>query len=165
MFLSFVSAFGGGVVRDLLVGTTPFIFTEMYPLLVSLCIVVISLFFKLPVVQKLEHSKLFVLSDSIGLSIFAYTGSSIGMHYDFNFMGVVFLGLLTATGGGIFRDVMIQKTPYIFKEDFYGTVAIIVGILTFFFGMYPITIIIIGVLLRILAVKFKWKLPKTLREN
>jgi len=159
VIISFISAFGGGVVRDLLVDRTPFIFTESYPLFISLSIIVISLFLKINSVQKLEDSKVFVLSDTIGLAVFAYSGALIGIEYDFNFMGIVFLGLLTATGGGLIRDVVMSKSPFLLSEGFYGTVAIIIGILTYLVPMYSIMIISTGILIRIVAIRYGWRLP------
>ena len=163
--LALLSAFGGGVVRDLLVDRTPFIFTADYPIYTSLVVIIIASLFKIHTYEKLEEHKLFVLSDTIGLSVFAYTGASIGLQYSFNFMGVVFLSLLTATGGGIIRDTVISKIPYVFKSDFYGTVAIIIGILTFLLSFATIAygylyIIFIGVLIRVLAIRYRWELPK-----
>lgn len=172
-FISFVSAFGGGVIRDLLVGRTPFIFTENYPLLISLVAVVVSYLFRLDAKENLENSRIFVWSDTIGLSVFAVTGALIGLEYNFNFMGVVFLALLTATGGGIIRDIILNKIPYVFGHDFYGTISIILGSLIFIFqdflslysnaGIY--FLIFLGVLMRLLAVKNKWSIPKVTGSN
>ncbi|HHB51942.1 MAG TPA: TRIC cation channel family protein, partial [Saprospiraceae bacterium] len=65
------------------------------------------------------------------MSLFAYTGATIGLMYNFNFGGVVFLAFLTATGGGIIRDIIMNDVPFVLTNDFYGTVSIIIGVILF----------------------------------
>lgn len=167
LILSYISAFGGGVIRDLLVDRMPFIFSETYPIAVVFITIIVSFVFKLHRHKSLSNNLIFKLSDSIGLSIFAYTGASIAIHYDFNFGGVIFMALLTSIGGGIISSMMINKTPHILKNEFYGAVSIIIGILVWV--IYTINIISIyttfsiiglGVILRMLAIQNDWRLPK-----
>ena len=166
-FISSVTSFGGGVVRDLLVDRTPFIFQETYPATIVLITITIAYFLKLHHNTKLTDNYIFIVTDSIGLSIFAFTGATIAIINEFNFGGVVFLAFLTAVGGGIIRDIVLNKIPFIFVSEFYGTVAILIGIITWIINTFYIinTFTIIGILLfgfimRLLAFKYNWRLPK-----
>ncbi len=165
--ISFTSAFGGGVVRDLLTNRMPFIFHETYPILLVLCTLVIAYIFKFHKEMKLIDNKVFNFSDSIGLSMFAFTGATVGFDAEFNLAGVIFLSFLTAVGGGIIRDVIMNKIPYVLVNDFYGTIAIFVGFLVWivksYFILNALSIILIlffGTVMRLIAIKQRWKLPK-----
>lgn len=165
--LSYITAFGGGVVRDLLVDRTPFIFSETYPITVVFLTIIVAYTLKLHKQTRLTNNRVFQISDSIGLTVFAYTGASVGIHYGFNFGGVVFLSLLTSIGGGVISSMIVGKIPHILVNEFYGTISLIVGVLVWFSNYFGIngllttfTILIIGFVLRILAINFNWKLPK-----
>lgn len=167
LVIAFMSAFGGGVVRDLLTNRVPFIFHETYPISLVLITVVFAYLFKLHKHTTLEHNLVFSLSDSIGLSMFAFSGAAIGIEADFNLAGVVFLSFLTAVGGGIIRDMIMNKVPFVLVNDFYGTIAILLGFLVWFCASYyelnAVTtslLLIFGTIMRLLAIKYKWKLPK-----
>lgn len=166
ILITYVSSFGGGVIRDLLVDRPPFIFQESLPITIVFITITLAYIFKLHHKTHLEHNKIFILSDSIGLSLFAFTGATIALHADFNFGGVVFLSFLTATGGGIVRDIIMNKVPYILSSEFYGTIAFMIGVITWltatFYVLNPfstILILIFGLVFRILAISYKWKLP------
>ena len=171
LVVSYVTAFGGGVIRDLLVDRPPFIFSETYPITVVFITILIAFIFKLHNRTKLTNNYIFYLSDSMGLSLFAYTGATIGLEYNFNFGGVVFLSFLTAVGGGIIRDIILNKIPFILTNDFYGTIAIVVGILVWTLSQYSlinpfstISVLVLGVIMRLLAIRFQWKLPKLVNK-
>jgi len=165
--ISFITAFGGGVVRDLLTDRVPFIFQENYPISIVLVTIVIAYLLKLHKHTKLTDNVVFNLSDSIGLSMFAFTGAVIGLESHFNFAGVVFLSFLTAVGGGIIRDMVMNKVPFVLINDFYGTIAIVIGVIVWVLDEFSylnsistLGVLGFGLLLRLLAVKYKWKLPK-----
>jgi len=165
--ISSISAFGGGFIRDLSVNKTSYVFTDTYPLVVVLSVICFSFFFKVHKIEiiKLNNNNLFMFADSIGLVIFSYTGSMVALETDYNLSGVLFLSLLTGIGGSIIRDVFLNKTPYFLLNEFYGTVSIYIGLLLYSFqnlnllNNYTISFILIsGFLLRIIAIKRKWKL-------
>ena len=166
IFIAFSTAFAGGVFRDIIVDRVPFIFEHTYPLSIALLTIFISYLSKLHYSQKVSENKLFLVSDSIGMNTFAITGSLIAVEHNFNLGGIVFLALMTAIGGSIVRDIIMNKTPYFLKNEFYGTIAIMDGVLIWLFDklnlIANITIIFIllfGVLLRLMAIKYHWKLP------
>ncbi len=171
LVLSYVTAFGGGVVRDLLVDRQPFIFSETYPVMVVFITILVAFFFKLHTHTKLTNNYVFQISDSLGLSMFAYTGATVGLVAGFNFGGVIFLSFLTAVGGGIIRDMIMNKVPFILTNDFYGTIALVIGAtvwtLSIFSLLTPLTTILVilgGTILRIMAIRFQWKLPKLVNK-
>lgn len=165
--ISFVTAFGGGVIRDLLVNRVPFIFHESYPITIVLITIIIAYIFKLHKNTKLTDNLVFIISDSIGLSIFAFTGATVAIDSGFNLGGVIFLSFITAVGGGIMRDIIMNKVPFILVNDFYGTVSLLLGFLVWSLwnldllnSVTTILVLVFGVVMRLLAIKFKWKLQK-----
>jgi len=166
-FITFISAFGGGATRDILIGKTPGVFLDGYSLIVVVIVIIMAFVLNYHHSENLENNKFFVIADTIGLSTFAYTGATLGIQSALNPGGIIFLALFSAVGGGLFRDVIMNKHAYVLKEDFYGAVAVIVGllvILTNAFGfLNPLTgigIIGIGIAVRLIAIKYQWHLPK-----
>ena len=164
---SFLTALGGGMIRDVLANRTPYIFTDTTPVILVIATVLIALLFKLHKITNLEGKTAFIISDAIGLVSFAITGSLIAIGADFNFLGVLMLAFLTAVGGGTIRDILINKVPSILVSEFYGTVAIIVGLVIYILHLFhqvnllTLTLLFIfGVSLRLLAYYKKWQLPK-----
>ncbi|MGD9554983.1 MAG: trimeric intracellular cation channel family protein [Arcobacteraceae bacterium] len=163
---SFLTALGGGIIRDTIANKTPYVFDANLPIMLVIGTLVFSLVFKLHKITNFEGKMAFVISDAIGLSSFAITGSLIAIESDFNFLGVLMLAFLTAVGGGTLRDILINKVPSILVSEFYGTVAIIVGIITYILhlfaqlNLFSLTLLFIfGVSLRLLAFYRKWNLP------
>jgi len=117
--------------------------------------------------EDIEKHPLFMSADTLGMVSFAISGALVAQEVGFNFFGVMLLSLITAVGGGVMRDILINKIPLILVSEFYGTVAIFVGILIFLLGVLswlnPWTIIsvyVVGVWLRFVAVSKEWHLPK-----
>lgn len=164
---SFLTALGGGMIRDTIANKTPYIFTETQPVILVISTVFLSLIFKLHKIPDFEGKTAFIISDAIGLVSFAITGSIIALENEFNFLGVLILAFLTAVGGGTIRDILINRVPSILVSEFYGTVAIIVGLFMYILhifhqiNIFNITILFVtGVLLRLIAYYKKWSLPK-----
>jgi uncharacterized membrane protein YeiH len=117
--------------------------------------------------ENLDRKELFVLSDSIGLISFSISGALVAIGMGANFFGVILLSFITAVGGGIIRDILINHVPLVLSKDFYGTVAIIIATLMYLFHMLEVlnfaTIFIvffIGLILRVMARRYNWTLPK-----
>ncbi len=164
---SFLTALGGGMIRDVLADRTPYVFTTNLPVILVVATVLIALLFKLHKIDDLEGKTAFIISDAIGLVSFAITGSIIAIQNEFNFLGVLILAFLTAVGGGTIRDILINRVPSILVSEFYATVALIVATIVFILevlelrSLYTLTIIFIfGVALRLLAYYRNWHLPK-----
>lgn len=168
VFISaFLTALGGGMIRDVLANKTPYVFTDTIPVMLVIGTVFLSLIFKLHKIDDLEGKTAFIVSDAIGLVSFAITGSLIAIENGFNFLGVLILAFITAVGGGTIRDVLINRVPSVLVSEFYATVAIIVGLITYtlhifdFINIINLTIVFaFGVALRLLAYYKDWHLPK-----
>jgi uncharacterized membrane protein YeiH len=163
---SFLTALGGGMIRDVLANKTPYIFTNTLPVILVIATVIVSLLLKLHKIDKLEGKSAFLISDAIGLVSFSITGSLVAIENHFNFLGVLILAFLTAVGGGTIRDVLINRVPSVLVSEFYATVAIIIGLVTYilhlfdFINLLNLTVVFIfGVALRLLAFYRNWHLP------
>ena len=163
---SFLTALGGGMIRDVLADRTPYVFTDTLPVILVIATVLISLLFKLHKIDDLEGKTAFIISDAVGLVSFAITGSLIAIQNEFNFLGVLILAFLTAVGGGTIRDILINRVPSILVSEFYATVAIIIGLVVYILHLLELkslfTLLIVfvfGVALRLLAYYRNWHLP------
>jgi uncharacterized membrane protein YeiH len=158
---SFFTALGGGIIRDLLANREIFAFNNSFAGSIVLLVVIIGIYLKLHQ-KNIENKTLFILSDAIGLSSFSISGALAGIESGFNIFGVVFLALITAVGGGMIRDILINEVPFILKEKFYGSISILIGFLVYLFkfSFFLPFIFIFGIILRILAYKKNWHLPK-----
>ena len=164
---SFLTALGGGMIRDVLADKTPYVFTNNLPVVLVVATVLIALLFKLHKIDDLEGKTAFIISDAVGLVSFSITGSIVAIQNEFNFLGVLILAFLTAVGGGTIRDILINRVPSILVSEFYATVALIIASIMFILevlelrNLGTITIVFIfGVALRLLAYYRKWHLPK-----
>lgn len=169
--LGCVTAVGGGIIRDLLLGLTP-PKTFEHPIYIIIAIIT-SLVCCLPMVTKtlreksILDSQIMRLMDSIGLGVFTVLGIQTAQEYStgHNLFLLVLVGVLTGVGGGVVRDVLAGERPYIFIKHFYATASLIGAILCALLWDHidiPVNIIIsalVVIVLRQLAAKFRWKLP------
>ena len=168
---SFLTALGGGMIRDVLADRTPYVFTTNLPVILVVATVAIALLFKLHKIADLEGKTAFIISDAVGLVSFSITGSIVAIQNDFNFLGILILAFLTAVGGGTIRDILINRVPSILVSEFYATVALIVASIIFVLELLHLRslptltlVFIFGVVLRILAYYKKWHLPTLSKE-
>jgi len=162
----FLTALGGGILRDVIVSTTPYTFMHTAPALVVFIVLLLLILFKVHRRGSIENKPYFIVSDSIGLVAFSITGAMVALEHEFNFAGVVAVSFTAAVGGGILRDIIINEVPFIVKTGFYGTVSLVIGTLVYFLDKFdtitPINIAIIfviGVSLRVIAYYKKWSIP------
>ena len=162
--LGMMTAVGGGVIRDLLIGKTPpAAFSDPVYMLTALAV---SLIVFIPAVSRRINLDrfLWVLTDSVGLGAFTIVGVTAGLPFDNHFFAV-FLGIVTGVGGGVFRDICAGEIPMIFRKHFYACPCIISAVACTLLYPYSDTLAILvgfttAVLLRLLAARFKWHLPK-----
>lgn len=164
---SALTALGGGIIRDAILGAAPFAFTSLYPAFTLIFTVLIAYLFKLYNKDSIERKLIFVISDTIGLVAFSITGALLAINAEYSFFGIVILSFITAVGGGVTRDIMINEVPTVLISDFYGSIAVIVALLlgvAELFNMLNeiaiISIALFGVTLRLVAFNKKWHLPK-----
>jgi uncharacterized membrane protein YeiH len=163
---TFLTALGGGIIRDIAVHKTPYTFTHNYPALIVLAVLIILILFKFHRKDSIENKMLFILSDSIGLISFSITGSLIALENNLNLTGVLALSFVTAVGGGIARDVIINEVPFVLKTGFYGTISLLIALSMYFLNttklisIYSIfALFIIAIILRLIAYYHKWSIP------
>jgi uncharacterized membrane protein YeiH len=161
----FLTALGGGIMRDIAVGVTPYTFTHSVPSLLVFIVLILLILFKVHKRNSIENKPYFIVSDSIGLVAFSITGAIISLEHNLNYTGILMVSFVGAIGGGIIRDIIINEIPFIFKTGFYGTVSLLVATLIYilhYFNiltMINITIIfIIGCTIRVVAYYKKWNL-------
>ena len=162
----FLTALGGGIMRDVIVDKSPYTFTHTNPALIIVAVMVLMVIFKFHKKQNIENKAYFILSDSIGLVSFSITGALIAIEANLNFTGILALSFITAVGGGIARDVIINEIPFVLKTGFYGTVALLVGVMLYILNLYEIMnvfslsiVFILGIILRLIAYYKKWAIP------
>jgi uncharacterized membrane protein YeiH len=115
LILAEVTALGGGVVRDLIIGDTPpGAFRDVWLLLVPLAAATVA-FFAHPVVERLTFGIL--LFDAAGLGLFCVTGTLKALDHGLGPVQSAVLGVTTAVGGGLLRDVIARQTPALFRVD------------------------------------------------
>jgi uncharacterized membrane protein YeiH len=161
---TFLTALGGGIIRDIAVDKIPYTFSHDYPAIIVLIVLILLILFKFHKKASIENKLIFIVSDSIGLVSFSITGALIAIEHNFNLTGILAISFVTAVGGGIVRDVIINEVPFIFKTGFYGTVSLLVGLLVYgldfynFLSYFTLGIIFIfGVFLRVIAYYKKWR--------
>ncbi len=162
-----LTALGGGIVRDTILSVTPFAFKTLYPATALFIVIFFALLLKIHKYDSIEKRWLFVVSDTIGLVAFSITGALLAINAEYNFFGVIILSFITAMGGGVIRDILINQVPAILISDFYGSISVIVSILLLllhvsgFLNQTTILLVaIFSIALRLVAYKQKWQLPK-----
>lgn len=162
--IAFVTAVGGGTLRDVLIGNTPVAWMKepMYILIILLSVVVAILFS-----SSLKYfSKSLFLFDTIGIGLYTMVGIEKGLNADLLPVICIALGTMTASFGGVLRDILCNEIPVIFRKEIYATVCILGGGVYFLLIQFPIdntiayiVAIISIIVMRILAVRFKISLP------
>ena len=167
ILLSIVTALGGGIARDAIVHRLPASMIGYQAVLIVVISIGIALIFGLHKKEAFEQKSIFIIADSAGLVAFAIGGALVAIDSGLNLFGVVILSLLTAVGGGMLRDVLINETPAILASDFYATIAIFTAFAVYalsflgFFGIYQIvTVFALFFCLRMVAYHKNWHLPK-----
>ena len=163
-FVGFVAALGGGIVRDLVIGAVPpLAFADWrYPVAAVLAAVVV---FRLhPQLSRLRRTVL--LLDAAGLGLFTVTGTLKALQAGVPPVGACLIGMLTAIGGGLARDLLTGEIPVVLQRDIYAIVAlggaILVTVLDEFDLSRPVPLACAAALitgLRLLALYRRWAAP------
>jgi len=164
LIISFVTAIGGGTIRDVLIGYTPVTWMRDYETpLIILGTGIATIFFKKYI--KTFKTTLF-LFDALGLGLFTIIGIQRGIDAGLNPGVCVALGTITGCFGGVLRDILLNNIPLIFQKEIYATACIIGGTLYVLLikhldtDIVEILAVTIVCAIRIVAVKYKLSLPK-----
>jgi uncharacterized membrane protein YeiH len=165
LFAAFITALGGGTIRDAVLGATPVIWvTDMWYLIIISVAVLLTFRFK-EYIMGLK--KTLFLFDTIGIGVFTIIGLEKTLSLGFNPAIGVMMGVVSAVFGGVLRDTFVNDLPIIFRKEIYATACIIGALLYLllsFVGLDRNTSIILTILLiiaiRLVALKFKLRLPR-----
>lgn len=163
--IAFTVACGGGIIRDVCIGAIPPTGLSNWRYLVTAIIAAGMTIGLYPFVCRLNQPVL--LFDALGLALFAVTGAQKSLAYGHNAEVAVLLGITTAVGGGVLRDILLNRIPVILEKEIYASAALI-GALIVVVGNYfnylsddwvSIIALIICFALRLLALRYHWNLP------
>ena len=165
LVLALSTAIGGGIIRDVLVGNIP-------PNSFKTSIYIIFLIYRKQILRYVSRRKLrkmYLLADALGLASFTVTGTTIGFNaYPEYPIFAITLGLITAVGGGIIRDVLAQRIPSVLQEEIYALPSIIGGIVFYLIAIIgddywylasPISFFVVF-FLRMIGIYYHLSLPK-----
>ncbi|TXR54027.1 trimeric intracellular cation channel family protein [Reinekea thalattae] len=167
LVLAFVTALGGGTLRDLLLNVSPLAWiadlTLAYTALIAATLAFILVkFVAIPF-------KALLYADAIGLAAFTVSGTQASFDLGLPGLVVVMMGMASGIAGGIFRDLLANEVPLIFRRDVYATAALIgslVSYLLFLFGVAEFICVITGfaiiVAIRFAAIRWQLSLPRFL---
>ncbi|MFI1772347.1 trimeric intracellular cation channel family protein [Thalassobellus citreus] len=170
LIIAFVTAVGGGTLRDLLIGDTPVSWMKD---ITFTYVIITSAVFAIIFRSKINYlrTSLF-LFDTIGIGLYTLIGIQKGISADLDPIICIILGTITASFGGVIRDVLCNEIPVIFRKEIYATACILGGVTYFVLIKFPIesnyVFVISGIVVvvtRLLAVKFKIALPNIYKEE
>jgi uncharacterized membrane protein YeiH len=165
LIISFVTAIGGGTIRDLLVGNLPVNWLQND---VTILTIFVSAMATILFGSYFKHlNTALFLFDALGLGLFTIIGVEIGMEKNFSGGICVALGTISACFGGVLRDVLLNKVPLIFHKEIYALACILGGVTYFFLHQSNLNndlskaiCIIFIFAIRIIAIRFKLSLPR-----
>lgn len=161
--VGFVTAIGGGTIRDLLLDVTPGWMTDpIYLICTGLALLWVILFGK----YLIHLHNTFFIFDSIGLALFTVVGVGKSLSVGYPFWVAIIMGSITGAAGGVIRDVFINEIPLIFRKEIYAMACVVGGTCYWLcdsLGMQSYACQVMAgttvFIVRILAVKFKICLP------
>lgn len=163
-----VTAIGGGTLRDILLDTTPFWMEHGWYLAVTgISLAYVILFRR----QLVRLNSTFFVFDTIGLALFVVIGIQKTLAFGYPMWLAIIMGTITGALGGVFRDILINEVPLIFRKDVYGTACLAGGIVYWIMmllgtesAVQQLSCAVAVIAIRLLAVKYQWSIP-VLRNN
>lgn len=172
IFLAVVTALGGGVIRDLLLGVTP---PKMFVSYVYLAVAAVAalVVFADAYIRREKYRKhrdkldsINNMFDAVGLAVFTVSGMNTAMQQSDNVLLILVLGMSTGVGGGMLRDMMINKMPKVLRKRVYALASLLGG--GVYYGLFALGVhetiaavsgMVVIIALRVLATVYKWNLP------
>lgn len=168
--LGAITALGGGTTRDVLLGHYPLTWVAN-PWLLAIAGGAALLTIALASVVH-RFTTLFLVLDAIGLAVFTIIGCEVALQMKLSLPIVIVSGMITGCVGGVLRDVLCNDVPLLFRSELYATVSIATGLLfvaQLGAGLPPNVATVIafaaGLSFRLLAIRFKWEMPKFVYER
>lgn len=164
MVVAFTVACGGGIIRDVCIGAIPPAGLSDWRYLSVALLAAFMVMVLRPLTKWMKRPVL--VFDALGLSLFAVSGARKALEYDHNYQVAILLGMITAIGGGVLRDVLMNRVPVIFEKEIYASAALLgatIVVLGSYFGWNSEWVFPIGIVasfaLRMLAFRYHWELP------
>lgn len=164
LIVGMATAVGGGTIRDVMLGVTPFWLTNS----IYIICCAISLFWVVVFGKYLirQDNTLFIF-DTIGLALFNVIGIEKTLQMGFPYWTAVVMGSITGAGGGVIRDILINEEPLIFRKDIYAMACVAGGVIYVICHAYTdlsaemnaLLSSIVVIVVRVLAVRYHWHLP------
>ncbi|ROS05660.1 putative membrane protein YeiH [Sinobacterium caligoides] len=162
--IAFVTALGGGTIRDILLGHFPIAWTQHPP---YIYLTVGAGLLTIVVAKYMVHlRKVFLVLDALGLIAFTIIGCDVAQQLGYHTEVVVMSGMITGICGGVLRDLLCQRTPVVFCKEIYAGISLLVAIMYVGFHYLGIeqnlalaVIFVTGLTLRICAIYWRWSLP------
>ena len=181
--LGVITACGGGITRDILLNRMPNAIAKPHDVYLAI-ITSILIYLTVKIQEKrlnmktIDNSVIFMrlvkLSDALGLALFTIIGANIAVKSGLGILSVAVLATITGVGGGIIRDLLVNETPFVLKEDIYATLSFVGGIIYYigivnfklsYNNVVPLLFILL-LFLRVIAIKYKLNLHlSTFKEN
>ena len=165
LVLATLTGVGGGILRDLILGATPPAVFQDESFLIVCAAGGLTVFLASSRIEPWWREMM--MADAIGLGVFAGIGAAKAQAFGLGPMGIVMMAGLTATGGGVIRDMLVREIPAVIQKDFYATAALAGGLCflgTLFLGFSePVQLAVTAVVttgLRFYAMFSKLNLPK-----
>ncbi len=164
-FMGFITAIGGGSLRDVLLGSYPIAWIKDVNMMYSILIGIVVARLTYPALVQMR--KTFFLFDTLGIALFTVVGTSKAIAMGVGSINAAMMGMFTAVFGGVIRDTLTNEIPIIFRKEIYAT-ACFAGALLFVWlhkldVSFNINLIISGTVIasiRFLSVKYNWNLPQ-----
>lgn len=165
LVLGMVTAIGGGTLRDLLLGDSPPFCLQNETYLWLPATVALLVFFAHRFLPKIESPLLYF--DAIGLGTFVVIGTGKALSFHTGPLGAVLMGVMTGTAGGVIRDILCNEVPLIMRREIYASACLLGGtllvLLSHFKAQHDLSLLLAAgsvILLRLLAIRYNWSLPK-----
>ena len=165
LIIAFVTAVGGGMLRDVLINAHPINWIGDLNYLYT---IFAAVFFTFLFKSKIAYlSKTMFLFDTIGISVFTLLGLEKGLAFNLHPIVALIMGMISAVFGGVLRDVLTNKIPLIFEKEIYASACLAGGITYLVLNefsapqavLFVVSTIVI-VVIRVVSVKFQLELPK-----
>lgn len=163
-FTSFVTAVGGGTLRDMILGVRPTWVVDGNYLIAITVGVVFAVIFKYYI---LKHRRTFFLFDTLGIALYTVVGVQKSLEFGVSPLAAIILGMFSAVMGGVIRDTLINEIPLIFRKEIYATaclsgaaVFVVLRLLKVDDNINSFVSVFVIILIRLISVKYKLTLPK-----
>lgn len=164
-FTGFITAIGGGTIRDVTLGAYPAAWIDdINYLLAVFAGVLFTLLFRRYIIRISRTLSIF---DTIGMAIYVVLGVQKSISYEVNLLAAVVLGMVSGIFGGVIRDTLLNEIPLIFRKEMYATPCLLGSSLFVILYVFKIddninfiSCVLFIVLFRYLAVRYKWSLPR-----